>query len=161
MGITITRHFFAFAPDRLAALALSALGGWIEALHLRLVHVLRRDHHLAGRDPPLDRLLLEVLDQRLDAQLAHLERVLNDDTFDRPAFQGIHDRLAGVETDQVHVPGRPPVAAPPGPAEFAFPPPPHPAIAAAIIAPITPNQVRPDMKKLPEKAEVDRTTRTS
>ena len=107
-------------PRKARAVALSAWGGWTKAFMSGSFMFSGVTMTSPVEILPLDRLLLEVLDQRLDAQLAHLERVLNDDSLDRPAFQGIHDRLAGVETDQVHAPGRPPGSRRAGPAGLAF-----------------------------------------
>ena len=67
---------------------------------LGIVHVLGSDQRLARRDLGLDRLLLEVLDQRLDAQLTHLERILDHQSLDLPLAQGVDQRLAGVEADE-------------------------------------------------------------
>ena len=133
LGITMTRHFFVFAPERLAGRVVG-LGRMNEGLSCRVRSCSRAVTITSPVEIlPLDRLFLEVLDERLDAQLAHLERVLNDDSFDFPRAQGIHDRLAGVETNQVHAPfptpRRRPRRAPPS---SPFSPPPHPAIAAAI-----------------------------
>jgi len=96
----ITRHFLDFAPERLP-LTFSAFGRKYQWLDVWRVHVFGRDHSFPGPDPSFDRLLLEILNQRLDAQLAHLERILEDDALDRPLSQPGDDRLAGVKTDKV------------------------------------------------------------
>ncbi len=63
-GITITRHFFVFAPPFAESDRPSTLGGWSTASTSGFLQVLGRDQRLAGRDLRLDRPLLEDVDHR-------------------------------------------------------------------------------------------------
>ena len=67
---------------------------------LGIVHVFGRDQHLARRDLRFDRLFLEVLDHRLDGELTHSQRVLDDQALDFPLPHRVDQGLAGVETDK-------------------------------------------------------------
>src|SRR5207344_2583198 len=50
-----------------------------ELLHRRLLHVVLLEELGAGVDALLDGLAVEVIDERLDREVAHAERVLQDE----------------------------------------------------------------------------------
>ena len=100
LGITITRHFFDFGSREAGFARILDLWRMNQLGDLGIVHVFGSHQHLAGRDLWFDRLFLEVLDHRLDGELAHPQRILDDQPLDLPLPHRVDEGLAGVETDE-------------------------------------------------------------
>src|SRR6185503_9019155 len=64
-----------------------------EFLHPGLIHVLFRRDCDTGVDPALDLLALDVCDERLDGEVAHLHRILEDEPVERALLQTFDEIL--------------------------------------------------------------------
>ena len=75
----------------------SLISGWSEILFGDQVH--------AGIDHALDLLALEVRVHALDAEVAHHERVLDDEPIDRAGLDRVEQLVRHVEPDELHLAG--------------------------------------------------------
>ena len=104
--MTITRHFFVLVPDRLPSARFSALAGWssvaMSGSSIFSGVTIVSPVEILG----LDLLLLEMLDQRLDPELAHPIGVLDDDPLELALLQGIDQRRTRIEPHEVDSLGR-------------------------------------------------------
>src|SRR5213080_4991712 len=71
-----------------------------QRLRILCVEVLRRNHSHAGIDALFDRLSFETVDDRLDAEVAHIKRILHHDAVQLLRLYRIDEDLRGIETDE-------------------------------------------------------------
>src|SRR5688572_12978500 len=77
--------------------------GRVEGAHLGRVHVLRGDDHRSRVHDLLHGLPADMVDERLHPQVAHADRVLEDEPLDLALLHRLDERLARVEADVLHL----------------------------------------------------------
>ena len=71
-----------------------------QRLRILCVEVLRRNHCHAGIDALLHGLSLQAVDDCLDAEVAHIKRILHDDAVQLFRLHRIDEYLGGIEPDE-------------------------------------------------------------
>ena len=71
-----------------------------QRLGLRRVQVFGRDHLDACINDLLDRLALQLLDHRADAEVAHVKGVLHDEAVQLFGVHGVDEGFARIEADE-------------------------------------------------------------